>query len=239
MDQLIECALLNAFPKNKFLTLPNCKSLQTIISDKGLKCCTCRNGGCKLKEEKPKRSRSHNKHKRRENGGYPPPPYQLDSRYLHKANGFVHAAPVAPIPLPPTRPTMYPTYHGPPPEFVEAQSMRYGKQNRPPTIVIPASFGTVTMRPDPRPVIKTRQYKQKDESRGERHKSRSKSYDRSRDKDKQEFVIQQSYDGTPVIRPVIYVDDDNTRDRHRSKSKSRSKSRERREHSKPKHSNVT
>lgn len=129
--------------------------------------------------------------------------------------------PPVPVPVPMARhpAAHYATYHGPPPEIRHpAQRTSSGTMSGPPPIVIP--FGTVTVRPDPRPVVhKAARKRDSNNSDVQRrtHKHRSKEGHKS-----QEFVIQQSYDGIPVIRPVIYVDDDDTdRKNHRSKSRER------------------
>ena len=101
--------------------------------------------------------------------------------------------------------------------------MKQGTFNGPPpVVVVPTPHGTIAMRPDPRPVVQKRRdnrfHRPTTEDDREHHK-RSRSQPRS-----SEYLIEQSPDGIPVIRPVIYVDDDK-KDRHRSKSRHKSRDR--------------
>ena len=81
------------------------------------------------------------------------------------------------------------------------------------------------MRPDPRPVVQKKRDNRhhrtaKDVLEEPRRKKRSHSQPPS------EFLIEQSPDGIPVIRPVIYeFVDDEKKDRHRSKSRHKSRDR--------------
>ncbi|KAL4239669.1 hypothetical protein ACF0H5_000475 [Mactra antiquata] len=175
-----------------------------------------------------------------------PHKHRYDKRRAYEPNGYIKQVPMvapAPAPLPPSQPAPayiqtshmppgpvpYATYHGPPPELRQEREPhpKAGTMSGPPTIFIPYN-GTMTVRTDPRPVVHKSSKKsspEKDERR--RSPSRHRSPTRA---PAQEFVVQQSYDGVPVIRPVIYVDDDDDRERHRSKSRDRhrSKSRDRR-----------
>ncbi|XP_045213470.2 cell surface glycoprotein 1-like [Mercenaria mercenaria] len=203
-----------------------------------------------LNEQEDKHRHRKNKHKVFVANGVPPPHKHYAKR--HHANGFIHnSAPQMPpppmmtsvpmprppppayvesVPAPPLR-VPYATYHGPPPEMryqMQGQS-RPGTMSGPPPIVIPfettgGAGGTVTVRPDPRPVVHKRsKYKRREriDTNDEHRRSPSKHRSPSRHRHKsQEFIVQQSYDGIPVIRPVIYIDDDEE-DRHRHRSKSR------------------
>lgn len=163
-----------------------------------------------------------------ENGFHPP---HYEKRYPHKSNGYVKPQPIAPVfmeplPPPPPRPVPiavppphrqpYATYHGPPAEMRNYARIQNGATSGPAPIVIP--FGTVAVRPDPRPVVhKSRRKRESDTSETRRRSPKHRSPERRKP---QEFVIEQSYDGIPVIRPVIYVDDDDSSaKKHRSKSR--------------------
>ncbi|XP_052788376.1 proteoglycan 4-like [Mya arenaria] len=191
--------------------------------------CFYRKGGIfKTKTEKRPRHRKKRQVVYHENGYLPPPYY--DKRHIPPPymNGYMKQIPapmhragpypafIEPAPIPVPHPTGYATYHGPPPEIRHHESVpRSGTLSGPPPIVIP--YGTVTVRPDPRPVIhKTkRRTRDKPEESGDRRKSPERRPPRQ----SQEFIVQQSYDGIPVIRPVIYIDDDDDRGRKRSKSR--------------------
>lgn len=164
--------------------------------------------------------------------GAPPPYYEKRPQY-HKSNGYVKQPPpvfMEPLPMvapPPVRVPAaphYATYHGPPPEMqnyaprTHAQRTHSGTVSGPPPIVIP--FGTMPFRADPRPVVhKSKRKRESAPIDARRHSPRHRSPGRPQS---QEFVIQQSYDGIPVIRPVIYVDDDGSDSKkHRSKSRER------------------
>ena len=137
-------------------------------------------------------------------------PHHYRQNDKHQPNGIPH------IPPPPmVRP--YDTYHGPPPGlYPEPLPMKHGTiTGPPPVVVIPTPHGTVAMRPDPRPIVHKRDHRyhsasKEDEQR--RHK-------RSRSRPPSEYIIEHSPDGIPVIRPVIYIDDD--KNKHRSKSRDR------------------
>ena len=204
--------------------------------------------------EEDRHKKKKNKHKVFvANGAHLPPPQHYAKH--HHTNGFarypaprmppppqmMNAVPMRPPPPPayvetvsyPPTAVPYATYHGPPPE------MRYQMQGQtrpetlsgPPPIVIPfetpgGAGGTVTVRPDPRPVVHKRsKYKRRErlDTADDHKRSSSKNRSPSRHRPKsQEFVVQQSYDGIPVIRPVIYIDDDeDDRRKHRSKSRDR------------------
>ena len=126
-------------------------------------------------------------------------------------NGIPHI-PVQPVVRP------YNTYHGPPPQYYpEPPPMKHGAfTGPPPVVVIPTPHGTVAMRPDPRPVVHKRDKRyhksSNDDDQWQHKRSRSQP-------PPAEYLIEQSRDGIPVIRPVIYIDDD--KDKHRSKSRDR------------------
>lgn len=180
------------------------------------------------------------------NGYLSPHQQHYVKRNHHKSNGHSESLPPAAVvkPLPPPLPAFvepvryppvtvpYATYHGPPPELLHQsqQHARAGTMSGPPPILIPfeTTGGTMTIRADPRPVVHKSKYRKRDTSRDvkddrKRSPSKHRSPDRRRSRPpSQEFVVQQSYDGIPVIRPVIYVDDDeDDRRRHRSKSRDR------------------
>lgn len=165
------------------------------------------------------------KHEYIANGG-PPHKHRTHHRHhhhhhynnsKHQANGVPH------IPIQPVV-RQYTTYHGPPPGYYPAPPppphMNPGTMSGPPPlVVVPTSHGTVTMRPDPRPVVhkKKRDNRFHDDNRDRHKRSRSQP-------PPSEFLIEHSPDGIPVIRPVIYVDDDKDRHRSRSRHKSRDRS---------------
>lgn len=174
--------------------------------------------------EKPQKRR-HKKHEHVANGVPPQHKHRKYNRhhnhhYNHNNKYQVNGVPHIPI-QPVNRP--YATYHGPPPgyyprDYPAPPPMKQGTMSGPPpVVVIPTPHGTIAMRPDPRPVVHTRRdnrfhNSQEDEQR--RHK-------RSRSQPPTEYLIEQSPDGIPVIRPVIYIDDDNDKHRSRSRHKSR------------------
>lgn len=180
---------------------------------------------------------------------YRPTPQHYEKHHQPQSNGSIthpYPAPwmspeppvmmpppyVEPISPPPVH-MPYATYHGSPPEFrYQRQGPSQGDtMSGPAPIVIPIEMagarGTVTLRPHSRPGVHTSKYHKReplpniyaDDRKRSHSKHRSPSKHRSRT---DEFVIQQTHDGTPVIRQVIYVDDDdNGRHRHRSKSRDR------------------
>lgn len=162
-----------------------------------------------------------NKHRKHHRHYSPHRHHSPQRNNKYQANGVSH---VPHIPIQPViRP--YATYHGPPPGYYPAPPppMKQGTfSGPPPVVVVPTPHGTITMRPDPRPVVQKRRdkrfHKSATEEEREHHK-RSRSQPRS-----SEYLIEQSPDGIPVIRPVIYVDDDK-KDRHRSKSRHKSRDR--------------
>ena len=183
-------------------------------------------------ESRPKKKRIY-----MENGFHPPPPIHYEKRHPYKSNGYISQKPppiapvfMTPLPAPPpqprpvsmpmtSRPAHYATYHGQPTEMRSyAPHQQNGTMSGPPPIVIP--YGTVAVRPDPRPVVhKSHRKRESDTSEGRRKSPKHRSPNRQQSQN-QEFVIQQSHDGIPVIRPVIYVDDDDTNlKKHRSKSR--------------------
>ena len=138
----------------------------------------------------------------------PPPPVFMDAPRAPPISYGSRAPPISYGSRAP--PISYATYHGPPPELQRhAQHMtKSGTISGPPPIVIP--YGTVPVRADPRPVVHKSRKKRKDEN------GRNRSPDRRGPS--QEFVVERSYDGIPVIRPVIYIDDDEDDRRGRSRS---------------------
>lgn len=183
----------------------------------------------------PPPSQHYEKHHQPQYNGYIKHPYPAP--WMPPEPSVITPAPMPPpymepFPVPPVH-VPYATYHGPPPDF------RYQRQgpswedtmSGPPPIVIPIEMlgarGTVTLRPNSRPGVHTSKYQKReplpnmyaDDRKRSHSKHRSPSRHRSRS---EEFVIQQTYDGTPVIRQVVYVDDDeNGRHKHRSKSRDR------------------
>lgn len=181
--------------------------------------------------EKPKKS--HKKHTYVANGA--PPQEKHRKHHRHKNNHYksnnnyqmngvhpgVHHIPVRPVIRP------YATYHGPPLGYYPPppSPMQQGTMSGPPpVVVIPTPHGTIAMRPDPRPVLQKKRDKRYHRTATDvleeprRHK-------RSRSQPPSEFLIEQSPDGIPVIRPVIYEFVDDDKDKHRSRSKHKSRDR--------------
>ncbi|XP_052261684.1 uncharacterized protein LOC127865771 [Dreissena polymorpha] len=193
--------------------------------------CYYKYGGTKRPEKRHQRRHRKDRHVVYNGHAYPPPPPPYYDPRLpppYAMNGYVKKAPANPpypsafVDSPHVTAYSHPpysTYHGPPPAIMHHERRSVGTvSGPPPPIVIP--LGTIPIRADPRPVIHKSKRKKRTGS-GEAGEDRKYSTDRRSENVPHEFVVQQSYDGIPIIRPVIYIDDDDDDSRPRARSKSR------------------